>query len=138
MTARGPTLPERPEDPDNANPARQPALRHASKPKRKRDGPKLPGRRCAAVPLVAPRGAEVGELLVSQVRDAMLGLAPAPARVSAGAVRAGLDGALADFRDSRYGRLSVTLPRLISAGHVLAATAGTPGSATRCWRGSTR
>jgi transcriptional regulator with XRE-family HTH domain len=74
----------------------------------------------AAVPGVAPRGAEAGELLVSRVRDAMLGLAPAPARVSAGAVRGGLDGALADFRDSRYGRLSVSLPRLICAGHVLA------------------
>ena len=81
----------------------------------------------AAVPLVVPRGAGVGELLVSQVRDAMLGLAPAPARVSAGAVRAGLDGALADFRDSRYGRLSVTLPRLISAGHVLAVGGGDSG-----------
>ena len=81
----------------------------------------------AAVPVVAPRGAEVGELLVSQVRDAMLGLAPAPARVSAGAVRAGLDGALADFRDSRYGRLSATLPRLISAGHALAAGGGDSG-----------
>jgi transcriptional regulator with XRE-family HTH domain len=78
----------------------------------------------AAVPLAAPRGLEVGELLVSRVRDAMLGLAPAPARVSAAAVRAGLDGALADFRDSRYARLSVTLPRLISAGHVLAAGGG--------------
>jgi transcriptional regulator with XRE-family HTH domain len=75
----------------------------------------------AAVPLAAPRGLEVGELLVSRVRDAMLGLAPTPARVSAAAVRAGLDGALADFRDSRYVRLSVTLPGLISAGHVLAA-----------------
>jgi hypothetical protein len=52
---------------------------------------------------------------------------PAPARVSAGAVRAGLDGALADFRDSRYGRLSATLPRLISAGHVLAAGGGDSG-----------
>jgi len=42
-------------------------------------------------------------------------------------VRAGLDGALADFRDSRYGRLSATLPRLISAGHVLAAGGGDSG-----------
>jgi transcriptional regulator with XRE-family HTH domain len=83
----------------------------------------------AASSLVVPRDAEVGELLVSQVRDAMLGLAPAPARVSAGAVRAGLDGALADFRGSRYGRLSVTLPRLIAAGHVLAA--GGPDSGQR-------
>ncbi|MCW2935672.1 MAG: hypothetical protein JWM19_6634 [Actinomycetia bacterium] len=81
----------------------------------------------AAVPVVVPGGAEVGELLVSRVRDAMLGLAPAPARVSVGAVRAGLDGALADFRDSRYGRLSVTLPRLISAGHVLASGGGDSG-----------
>ncbi len=79
----------------------------------------------AAAPLVTPRsGAEAGELLVGQVRDAMLGLASAPSRVSAGAVRAGPDGALADFRDSRYRRLSVTLPRLISAGHVLAADGG--------------
>jgi transcriptional regulator with XRE-family HTH domain len=84
------------------------------------------GRVGAAVPPAAPAGTEVGEVLVSRVRDAMLGLAPAPSRVTAGAVRAGLDGALADFRDSRYGRLSVTLPRLISAGHVLAAGGGSP------------
>jgi transcriptional regulator with XRE-family HTH domain len=85
-------------------------------------------RAAGAVPTVAPRsGAEVGELLVSQVRDAMLGLAPTPARASADAVRAGLDGALADFRDSRYRRLSVSLPRLISAGHVLAADGGDSG-----------
>jgi hypothetical protein len=80
----------------------------------------------AAVPLAGPRDSEVGDLLVSRVRDAMLGLAPAPSRVSAGSVRAGLHGALADFRDSRYGRLSVTLPRLVSAGHVLAADGGSP------------
>jgi transcriptional regulator with XRE-family HTH domain len=85
------------------------------------------GRAGAAVPLVAQRGVGTGELLVSRVRDAMLGLAPAPARVSAGAVRAGLDGALDDFRDSRYGRLSVTLPRLISADHVLAVGGGDSG-----------
>jgi len=51
----------------------------------------------------------------------MLGLAPVPSQVSASAVIAGLDVALADLRHSRYGRLSVTLPRLISAGHLLAA-----------------
>jgi len=86
------------------------------------------GRAGAAVPGGTSRsGAEVGELLVSRVRDAMLGLAPIPARVSAGAVRGGLDGALADFRDSRYRRLSVTLPRLISAGHVLAVGGGDSG-----------
>lgn len=89
----------------------------------------------AAVPVVAPRGAHAGELLAGQVRDAMLGLASAPARVSAGAVRAGLDNALADFRDSRYRRLSVTLPRLISAGHVLAADGGgRPGPRARLGR----
>jgi hypothetical protein len=68
-----------------------------------------------------PADTRVSELLVSRVRDTMLGLAPVPSHVSAGAVRAGLDGALVDFRDSRYGRLSVSLPRLISAGHLLAA-----------------
>ena len=76
----------------------------------------------AASPAV-PGDTRIGELLVSRVRDAMLGLAPAPSRASAGAVRAGLDGALADFRGSRYGRLSASLPRLISAGHLLAARA---------------
>jgi hypothetical protein len=50
----------------------------------------------------------------------MLGLAPVPSSASADAVRAGLAGGLADFRDSRYSRLAVSLPRLISAGHVLA------------------
>jgi transcriptional regulator with XRE-family HTH domain len=74
-----------------------------------------------AVPPALPGDARVGELLVSRVRDAMLGLAPVPSQASADAVRVGLGGALADFRDSRYGRLSVSLPRLISAGHLLAA-----------------
>ncbi|MGH3265587.1 MAG: hypothetical protein ACRDNS_26740, partial [Trebonia sp.] len=83
-------------------------------------------RASAAVPLTGPRDTEVGGLLVSRVRDAMLGLAPAPSRVSAGLVRAGLDEALAEFRDSRYARLSVTLPRLICAGHVLAVGGGSP------------
>lgn len=69
----------------------------------------------AAVAPAVPGDTRVGELLVSQVRDAMLGLAPVPSKASADAVRAGLDGALADFRGSRYGRLSVSLPRLIAA-----------------------
>jgi transcriptional regulator with XRE-family HTH domain len=80
------------------------------------------GARVPAVPPPAvPGDARIGELLISRVRDAMLGLAPVPPSVSAGAVRAGLDGALADFRDSRYSRLAVSLPRLICAGHLLAA-----------------
>lgn len=74
-----------------------------------------------AVPSADPGDVGIGDLLVSRVRDAMLGLAPVPSRVSASAVRAGLNGALADFRGSRYRRLSVSLPRLISAGHVLGA-----------------
>jgi transcriptional regulator with XRE-family HTH domain len=78
-------------------------------------------RAAGAVPPSVPGDARIGELLVSRVRDAMLGLAPVPAQASARAVRAGLDGAQADFRGSRYARLSVSLPRLISAGHVLAA-----------------
>jgi hypothetical protein len=81
-------------------------------------------RASGAVPLIAPRDADVGDVLVSRLRDAMLGLTPDPARVPAGTVRAGLDGALADFRDSRYRRLSVTLPRLIAAGHTVAADGG--------------
>jgi hypothetical protein len=51
----------------------------------------------------------------------MLGLAPVPSQASADKVREGLNGALADFRGSRYSRLAVSLPRLISAGHLLAA-----------------
>jgi len=80
----------------------------------------------AAVPPDVPADSRIGDLLVDRVRDAMLGLAPVPSRAPAGAVRAALDGALADFRSSRYGRLSVSLPRLISAGHVLAAESGDP------------
>ena len=38
-TARGPTLPERPEAPDNANPARQPDLQRVNKEKRERNRP---------------------------------------------------------------------------------------------------
>lgn len=78
----------------------------------------------AAVPPVVPADTKAGELMVSRVRDAMLGLAPVPSRAPADGVRAGLDQALADFRDCRYGRLSVSLPRLISAGHLLAAEGG--------------
>jgi len=81
-------------------------------------------RASGAVPLIDPRDADVGDVLVSRLRDAMLGLTPASAWVPAGTLRAGLDGALADFRDSRYRRLSGTLPRLIAAGHTVAADGG--------------
>lgn len=77
-------------------------------------------------PALAADGAGPRELLIAQVRDAMLGLAAGPPRVSAGGLRAGLAGALDDFRRCRYARLVVTLPRLISAGHQLATDADTP------------
>ena len=51
----------------------------------------------------------------------MLGLAPGLSGISPGGLRAGLAGALADFHHCRYARLAETLPRLISAGHLLAA-----------------
>lgn len=80
----------------------------------------------ARVPVTARPSLEgdpgVGELLVSRVRDAMLGLMPVPSAVSAQEVRTGLSGALADYRASRYRRLAVSLPRLISAGHGLASS----------------
>jgi transcriptional regulator with XRE-family HTH domain len=70
----------------------------------------------------APAQERPEEVLVSRVRDAMLGLDPAAPATSPKELRAGLDGALADFRSCRYQRLSVVLPRLICAGHLLAAT----------------
>lgn len=82
---------------------------------------RVPGVGYAAV----TEGRRSEEVLVSRVRDAMLGLAPASPPVSSGGLRAGLAGALADFRDCRYGRLAVVLPRLISAGHLLAADGDT-------------
>jgi hypothetical protein len=39
VTARGPTPPERPEDPDNATPARQPGLQRVNKDKHKHNRP---------------------------------------------------------------------------------------------------
>jgi hypothetical protein len=71
--------------------------------------------------------ASSGELLITRVRDAMLGLDPVLDPVPAGRLRAGLAVALADFHGCRYGRLARTLPRLISSGH--AAAAGAPDDA---------
>jgi len=81
----------------------------------------------APAPSPAPASDDSGlrELLIGRVRDAMLGLAPRPSGVSPGDVRNGLAAALADFHHCRYGRLAGRLPRLISAGHLLAADAGT-------------
>ena len=69
-------------------------------------------------------GAASGELLIARVRDAMLGLTPAPAEVPAGWLRTALAGALTDFQYCRYARLADGLPRLISGGHAMAAQAG--------------
>jgi len=64
-----------------------------------------------------------GELLVTRVRDAMLGLGRQPSDCSLGRLRAGLATALSDFHGCRYVRLAGQLPRLISGGHA-AASAG--------------
>lgn len=76
-----------------------------------------------ADPPPAPPSTEtsLGDLLITRMRDAMLGLAPGPSGISPGELRAGLAGALADFHHCRYSRLADRLPRLISAGHLLAA-----------------
>jgi hypothetical protein len=69
--------------------------------------------------------AQAGDLLISRTRDAMLGLTGTPSLpVSAAAVRAGLTRALADYRRCGYRRLADDLPRLVSAGHQLAADDG--------------
>jgi transcriptional regulator with XRE-family HTH domain len=71
--------------------------------------------------LSIPRENGLGDLLITRMRDAMLGLAPCPSGISPGELSAGLAGALADFHHCRYSQLADRLPRLISAGHLLAA-----------------
>ena len=71
--------------------------------------------------------ARAGDLLAGRVRDAMLGLGPAPAEAPVDALRASLAAAFTDFNGCRYGRLAVQLPRLITAGHAAAAS-GNPGA----------
>jgi transcriptional regulator with XRE-family HTH domain len=87
---------------------------------------RLPGQRLTAQP---DGGALVG-VLISGVRDAMLGLIAGPDQVLAAELAAGLAGALADFERCRYNRLAVRLPRLISVGHLLAAEASTVQAST--------
>ena len=85
----------------------------------------------AATPLTgqirasASGAGSTGDLLVSRVRDAILGLTPAPADLSEDSLQAGLTAALTDFRRCRYSRLADGLPRLICGGHTLAAASGT-------------
>jgi transcriptional regulator with XRE-family HTH domain len=63
----------------------------------------------------------LGELLVTRLRDAMLGLGQAPTIPSAEKLPADFARALADFDACRYASLAVRLPRLIRAGHALTA-----------------
>lgn len=63
----------------------------------------------------------LGELLVARLRDAMLGLGPAPTIPPAQELSADFTRALADFDACRYASLAVRLPRLIRAGHALTA-----------------
>ncbi|MFI9311467.1 helix-turn-helix domain-containing protein [Streptomyces triculaminicus] len=62
-------------------------------------------------------GAAVGEILVTRVRDAMLGLHPDIAVPSPAILRADLARAFTDFHACNYGSLAVRLPRLICAAH---------------------
>jgi hypothetical protein len=58
----------------------------------------------------------------------MLSLTPGPACASAARVRTGLAAAFTDFHHCQYIRLADTLPRLICAGHALAADSETAGT----------
>ncbi|MER6121388.1 XRE family transcriptional regulator [Streptomyces sp. NPDC001795] len=63
----------------------------------------------------------LGEVLVTRLRDAMLGLGTATAAPSSEALATDFTCALADFDACRYASLAVRLPRLIRAGHALSA-----------------
>lgn len=79
----------------------------------------------AAAPLLGSGTAQadealLGELLVTRLRDAMLGLGTAAAAPSSPeALATDFTRALADFDACRYASLAVRLPRLIRAGHAL-------------------
>jgi transcriptional regulator with XRE-family HTH domain len=72
----------------------------------------------------------LGDVLVSGVRDAMLGLTAGPPGVPAGDLRSGLAAAVADYQNCRYHRLATRLPRLIAAGHLHAAGNSTTQAST--------
>jgi transcriptional regulator with XRE-family HTH domain len=91
------------------------------------------GARISAIP-ARPDDARMGEVLVGRVRDALLGMLPVPERASVADVSMALGIALNDYRRSRYSRLAVTLPGLISAGQVLA-SAGRSREATAALAG---
>ncbi|MFF4205757.1 helix-turn-helix domain-containing protein [Streptomyces sp. NPDC001668] len=66
----------------------------------------------------------IGELLVTRIRDAMLGLGSAPDPSSAVTLDVDFGRALADFDACRYASLAVRLPRIIRSGHALTAEGG--------------
>ncbi|WP_394426442.1 XRE family transcriptional regulator [Streptomyces sp. SGAir0957] len=68
--------------------------------------------------------AVLGSLLVARLRDAMLGGGQAPAEPPPQSLAGPFAGALADFDACRYARLTVSLPLLVRAGHVLALSGG--------------
>lgn len=67
--------------------------------------------------VTASGDARYGDLLISRLRDAMLGLHTATAASTPDQIGADLAAAHNDYRACRYGRLSVRLPRLITHGH---------------------
>ncbi|MFD4480422.1 helix-turn-helix domain-containing protein [Streptomyces sp. NPDC058471] len=78
----------------------------------------------AGAPLLQSRAAraddaQLGELLVAELRDAMLGLGSAPSVPPIEALDADFSRARADFDACRYADLVVRLPRLIRMGHAL-------------------
>ncbi|MFI1585306.1 helix-turn-helix domain-containing protein [Embleya sp. NPDC020630] len=81
----------------------------------------------ASLPLVGAGGARTpasGDGLVARVRDAMLGLDDAPPTTTTARVRGALAVAMGDYHAGRYGALAERLPRLVAAGHALAAAHG--------------
>jgi transcriptional regulator with XRE-family HTH domain len=71
--------------------------------------------------------ADAGHLLITRVRDAMLGLGPPPADLHAPHLHHALASAHTDFHACRYLRLADRLPLLLATAH--AADDGTPDSA---------
>jgi len=84
----------------------------------------------AAAPLLGSGSVQadealLGELLVTRLRDAMLGLGTAAAAPSSPeALATDFTRALADFDACRYASLAVRLPRLIRVGHALSTSGG--------------
>jgi tetratricopeptide (TPR) repeat protein len=63
-----------------------------------------------------------GDLLIANVRDAMLGLGPAPVDSTLDQLQAGLASAMTEFRSCQYHRLAHRFPRLVSTVHAIASS----------------